>query len=152
MVAGPRPWEIGAGKGTGTTVNVPLPGGVSAEAYLAAFGRIVVPVVEQFGADWILVSNGYDAHRLDPLGGMRLESLHYGWLAGWASSQVSPSRTIAFLEGGYDLDALAASSTETVDGLAGDVSAPEWPIGIAGAAGKVLDDAIEVLSPYWELR
>ena len=144
--------ETGAGSGVGTTVNVPLPGGTGAESYLAAFGRVVVPVVEQFCPDWILVSNGYDAHGLDPLGGMMLESAHYGWLAGWVASQVSSSRVITFLEGGYDLDALRTASTATVNGLAGRTGDFRWPTEIVGSAGRVVDLAVESLSAYWELR
>jgi acetoin utilization deacetylase AcuC-like enzyme len=144
--------ERGAGPGEGTVVNVPLPGGTSAESYLAAFGRVVVPVVEQFGPDWILVSNGYDAHVRDPLGGMRLESEHYGWLASWVVDQVRASRVITFLEGGYDFDALRTASGATVEGLAGSAGGFSWPTEIVGSAGRVVDLAIESLSPYWELR
>jgi acetoin utilization deacetylase AcuC-like enzyme len=144
--------ERGTGHGIGTTVNVPLPGGTSAESYLAAFGRIVVPVVEQFSPDWILISNGYDAHRLDPIGGMLLESKHYGWLAAWVASLVPTSRVIAFLEGGYALDALTASATATADGLTGRIGGIKWPKEVAGSAGRVVDLAIESLSRYWELR
>lgn len=144
--------ENGFERGLGTTVNVPLPGGTSANAYLAAFHRIVVPVVEQFSPDWILISNGYDAHRLDPLGGMMLESEHYGWLSKWVASQVPASRVIAFLEGGYDLDALKASSTATVEGLTGGIAAFEWPTELTGSAGRMVDLSIESLSRYWELR
>jgi acetoin utilization deacetylase AcuC-like enzyme len=144
--------ESGTGQGTGMTVNVPLPGGTSAASYLAAFERIVAPIVEQFSPDWILISNGYDAHRRDPIGGMLLESKHYGWLAAWVASQVPTSRVIAFLEGGYDLSALRASSTATVDGLTGRIGGIEWPKEVTGSAGRVVDLAIESLSRYWELR
>jgi acetoin utilization deacetylase AcuC-like enzyme len=144
--------ENGMGRGLGTTVNVPLPGGTSAESYLAAFGRIVVPVVDQFSPDWILISNGYDAHRLDPLGAMMLESKHYGWLSKWVASQVPTARVIAFLEGGYDLDALTTSSTATVEGLTGRVGDFEWPTEAVGSAGRMVDLTVESLSRYWELR
>lgn len=143
--------ETGAGQGVGATVNVPLPGGTSAESYLAAFRRIVVPVVEQFSPDWILVSNGYDAHRLDPLGGMQLESKHYGWLAKWVADQVQNAKVIAFLEGGYDLGALRTSSAATVDGLTGHVGDFVWPTEVAGSAGRIVDLAVGSLSRYWEL-
>jgi acetoin utilization deacetylase AcuC-like enzyme len=144
--------ETGEGLGTGTTVNVPLPGGTTAASYLAAFARIVLPVVEQFSPDWILISNGYDAHRLDPIGGLMLESSNYGWLAKSIAEQLSTQNVIAFLEGGYDLSALRESSTATVEGLAGNASDLELPVSISGAATRMVDLAIESLSPYWELR
>ncbi len=144
--------ETGEGLGVGTTVNVPLPGGTAADSYLAAFARIVLPVVEEFSPDWILISNGYDAHRLDPLGGLLLESEHYGWLAKSIADQLSTRNVIAFLEGGYDLRALRESSTATVDGLTGNIVDFELPATIAGSANRMVDLAIESLSPYWELR
>jgi len=144
--------ERGAGPGTGMTVNVPLPGGTSAVGYLSAFRRIVVPVVQQFSPDWILVSNGYDAHRLDPIGGMLLESEHYGWLSRWVVSQIPRSRTIAFLEGGYDLGALRSSAEATVVGLSGSGQPPTWPTEVTGSAARVVDLAIEGLSSTWKLR
>ena len=144
--------ETGDGPGVGATVNVPLPGGTTADSYLAAFVRIVLPVVEQFSPDWILISNGYDAHRLDPIGGLRLESEHYGWLARSLAGLLPTQKIVAFLEGGYDLGALRESSTATVDGLAGNTVAFELPTTVSGAARRVVDLAIESLSPYWELR
>jgi acetoin utilization deacetylase AcuC-like enzyme len=144
--------EVGGGRGIGTTVNIPLPAGTSADSYLAAFRRIVIPVLEQFSPDWILVSNGYDAHRLDPLGGMLLESRHYGWLAQSVVGQVPRSRVIAFLEGGYDLDALRDSSTATVEGLSGRAGGLDWPTEAVGSAGQVVNIAIDSLRPHWELR
>jgi acetoin utilization deacetylase AcuC-like enzyme len=143
--------ERGAGPGEGTTINVPLPGGTSPESYLGAFGRVIAPVIEQYAPDWILVSNGYDAHRLDPLGGLRLESEHYGWLAGWLVGQVPASRVIAFLEGGYDFDALRTASATTVDGLAGQMKSIAWPTDIVGSAKRVVDLVVEAQSGYWEL-
>ena len=144
--------ESGAGSGVGTTVNVPLPGGTTADSYLAAFARIVLPVVKEFSPDWILISNGYDAHRLDPLGGLLLESEHYGWLAKSISDLLPTRNVIAFLEGGYDLRALRESSTTTVDGLTGHVAEFDLPETVSGAAIRMVDLAIESLSPYWELR
>ncbi|RLE15807.1 MAG: histone deacetylase [Actinobacteria bacterium] len=144
--------ERGEGPGAGRTINVPLPGGTSGDSYLAAFGRIVVPVVGQFDPDWILISCGYDAHRLDPLGGLRLEAEHFGSMARWAVDQVPPARVIATLEGGYDLGALTESSRATVGGLAGVVGEPSWPTELAGSAKRVTELAVEALETHWELR
>lgn len=144
--------EQGEGPGVGATVNVPLPGGTGAEVYLEAFARIVIPVLEQFAPDWILVSNGYDAHRLDPLGGLLLESEHYGWMARAVAEQVSNGRVIAVLEGGYDAGALAESATATLDGLGGIVGDVVWPGGAVGSAGRVIDLAVEELGRHWNLR
>ena len=68
------------------------------------------------------------------------------------AEQLSTQNVIAFLEGGYDLGALRESSTATVEGLAGNASDLELPVSISGAATRMVDLAIESLSPYWELR
>ncbi len=143
--------EIGGGPGEGTTVNVAVPSGTTSTSYLAAFSRIVVPVVAEFGPDWLLVSAGYDAHRSDPLGGLLLETNDYATMATALASVVRPSRTIAFLEGGYDLQAIAASASATVAGTLGLVPTPPLPSVISGSAARVVELAIETLSQYWEV-
>jgi len=144
--------DQGTRSGMGTTVNIPLPSGTSADSYRVAFGRIVVPVVEQFEPDWILISNGYDAHAADPLGGMMLRSVDYREMASWAVGLVPKARVIALLEGGYNLDALTDASSETVDGLGGPLSSPSWPTTATGAAAEAIDRATEGLARHWELR
>ncbi len=143
--------ETGGGPGEGTTVNIAVPSGTSSTSYLAAFSRVVLPIVSQFSPDWLLVSAGYDAHRSDPLGGLLLETNDYATMATALASIVRPSRTIAFLEGGYDLGAIAASASATVGGTLGLTGSPLLPSTISGSAARVVDLAIEALSPYWEV-
>ncbi len=143
--------ESGSGPGEGATVNVPLPSGTSSADYRAAFRRIVVPVVEQFAPDWILVSAGYDAHVDDPLGGLRVESEDYGAMAGALAGIVGSAKTVAFLEGGYDLDALATASTATVDGLLSRDAGEAWPDEITGSAARIVDLVVEHAGRYWDL-
>ncbi len=143
--------ETGVGEGEGTTVNVPLPSGTSSDDYRAAFARVVTPVVKQFAPDWILISAGYDAHVADPLGGLRLESSDYRAMAGALADIVPANRIVAFLEGGYDLDALASSSAATVEGVLGDEGPQEWPSAIEGSADRVVDLIVERVGRYWDL-
>ncbi len=143
--------ETGVGQGEGTTVNVPLPGGTSSADYRAAFARVVVPVVRQFAPDWILVSAGYDAHVRDPLGGLCLESSDYRAMAGALAKIVPSQRIVAFLEGGYDLDALATASQATVEGLLGGGQEARWPSVIDGSAGRIADLVVERVGRYWDL-
>ncbi|MEN8039910.1 MAG: histone deacetylase [Actinomycetota bacterium] len=144
--------ERGDGPGRGMTVNVALPAGVSAESYLAAFARVVLPVVEQFGPDWILVSNGYDAHQLDPIGGFQLESEHYGWMADAVARLAPDRRVVALLEGGYSMRALEEASAWTVRGLGGEVEDVAWPDKMTGSAEKMVDLAVGSVSKFWELH
>ncbi len=98
--------------GCGNVVNMPLrPGSGSAE-FRAGMERGVFPALKGFAPDLILVSAGFDAHERDPLATLRLVEDDYSWvterLCGIAD-EVCGGRLVATLEGGYDLDALAAS-------------------------------------------
>ena len=114
-----RAEEIGGAGARGATVNVPLPEGSTGGAMLAAFDDIIGPAIADFGPDWLLVSAGYDAHRADPLAGLSLSAGDFGLLAARTAELAPTGRTVVFLEGGYDLDALANSVTATVAALAG---------------------------------
>ena len=73
--------ETGAGDGTGSTLNLPFPAGTAGDTYRAAFDDVVVPVVEQFAPDWLIISAGFDAHRNDPLAGLCLTSADFADMA-----------------------------------------------------------------------
>ncbi len=143
--------EVGSGAGRGTTVNLALPSSTSAPDYLASFRSIVMPPLRQFSPTWILISSGYDAHVDDPLGMLRLESDHYGWMAAALTTVVPSNRIVAFLEGGYDLDALATGSIATVRGLEGGFSDVDWPTEVSGPAAQVMVLARESVGKHWEL-
>lgn len=117
--------ERGQGPGAGHTINFPMPSGATGDVYLRAFDQIVEPALEAFGADWVLISAGFDAHRDDPLTNLGLTSGDYAALCARIVSTSRPGRRIAFLEGGYDLDALASSAAACAGALLGEVHAPE---------------------------
>jgi acetoin utilization deacetylase AcuC-like enzyme len=112
--------ERGAGAGMGTTINVPLPAGTDGGVYRWLMRWVVRSALVDFAPDWLLVSAGYDAHRDDPLAGMKLESGDYAVMTHVVAGVVAPGRTIYFLEGGYDLAALEASTAATLRGHSGD--------------------------------
>lgn len=143
--------EIGEGPARGTTINIPLPAHTSAEDYLAAFRQLVMPPLRQFEPTWILISSGYDAHVDDPLGGLRLDSEHYGWLAHELTQVVPANRQIAFLEGGYDLDALATGAVETVRGLSGEHTGIVLPDEVRGQARRITAMVADLVGQYWDL-
>ena len=70
--------EIGAGDGAGFTVNVPMEAGCVDDDYTLVYRTIVIPVLDQFAPQLILVSAGYDAHERDPLASMRVTTEGYG--------------------------------------------------------------------------
>jgi acetoin utilization deacetylase AcuC-like enzyme len=114
--------EIGEGEGRGSTCNLALPGAQGPETYAYAFRRVVLPLLDAFGADLVLVSAGYDAHARDPLGGMRLDAACYGAMTTALLDHVQRAghgRLGLVLEGGYDLLALEQSHAAVGHALLG---------------------------------
>ncbi|GIX22536.1 MAG: histone deacetylase [Gammaproteobacteria bacterium] len=103
-------------------INVPLPAGSDGRVMRRAVEREWWPALERFAPELILVSAGFDAHRLDPLGGLAWETEDYAWLGAWIGVQAARhtgGRVVAVLEGGYHLGALGASAAAFVAALAG---------------------------------
>ncbi|MBA2298464.1 MAG: histone deacetylase [Actinobacteria bacterium] len=98
------PGTGGPGTNDETTLNLPLPAGISDTGYLAVFEEQVVPAVRGFAPDLVLVSAGFDAHEEDPLGGLGLTDAAFRELGALCSS-LGP-RLAAVLEGGYNLSTL----------------------------------------------
>jgi acetoin utilization deacetylase AcuC-like enzyme len=114
--------ERGAGRGLGTTLNVPLPAGSGDMAYAGGFTAALEKIAGRLKPEFVLVSAGFDAHESDPIGGMRVTTRGYGWMTR-ALEEVAGvfagGRIVSLLEGGYDPDALGASVVEHVRALAG---------------------------------
>lgn len=132
--------DMGEGDGFGTTVNFPLPAGATGDVVCAAIDEVVVPLAERFAPTWLLVSAGYDAHRRDPLTGLALSAGDFGRITERLAGLVPPGRTVLFLEGGYDLPALAHATAATVAALVGTSPA-------AGPADGVAEDLAADLQP-----
>jgi acetoin utilization deacetylase AcuC-like enzyme len=113
--------EIGIGAGRGTTRNIPMDAGLGDAAYMRATEDVVIRIIDQYRPSAILVSAGFDAHRRDPLGGMRVTEQCYGEMTRRiveAAERTSAGRVLSLLEGGYDREGLAASVAEHVNALA----------------------------------
>jgi acetoin utilization deacetylase AcuC-like enzyme len=109
--------EVGIGAGRGFTHNVPFSQGAGDAEYLSAVEDVIVPLIDDYRPDAILLSSGFDAHRRDPLGGMRVTEHAYGELTRRiveASERVCNGRVLSLLEGGYDMEGLSASVAEHV--------------------------------------
>lgn len=129
--------EMGEGAGLGYTINVPLPAGATGDVMLAALDRVVLPVADHWRPDWLLVSAGFDAHRRDPLTGMALSAGDFALITRRLAGVVPPGRTVLFLEGGYDLDALAHCTAAVVSSMADVAPAAGGPAG--GSADLAAD-------------
>ena len=126
--------EIGAGEGRGTTINLPLPPGATGDAFRAGVDEVLAPFAAAFDPTWLLLSAGFDAHRADPITDLGLSAGDYADLTADLLALVPPGRRIVFLEGGYDLDALAASAAACVGALVGERLVPEPPT--SGGPGR----------------
>lgn len=131
--------ETGMARGAGATINLPFPAGTTGDAYRLAFEEVIVPAAERFSPSWLLVSAGFDGHRADPITDLGLTSGDFAELTERAIRLAPPGRRLFFLEGGYDLDALAASVAATLAALAGERLSPEPPSGAGPDGGRGAD-------------
>ena len=126
--------EVGAGRGRGTTINLPLPPGATGDAFRAGVDDVLAPFAAAFDPTWLLLSAGFDAHRADPITDLGLSAGDYADLTAALLDLVPAGRRVVFLEGGYDLDALAASAAACVGALVGERVVPEPPT--SGGPGR----------------
>ena len=103
-------------------VNVPLPEGTGSEGFRRIVSERWIPALDEFEPQMLFVSAGFDAHRDDPLAGLRFVDADYGWvtreLCGVAKRHAQ-GRVVSTLEGGYALPALGRSAAEHVKELLG---------------------------------
>ncbi len=139
--------DVGEGEGEGYSINLPVPAGTGEAAFLSLIEHVATPVARRYRPDLILISAGYDAHRDDPLGGLRLETATFAGLSSRlrALGDELGAPVGAVLEGGYDLSALASSVAETMAALANGAVPAEV------ARHPLADEAAEVIGRYWEL-
>ncbi len=112
--------ETGFGRGKGFTMNTPVKALTTADAQKRMFESAINEIRRDFKPDLIMISAGFDAHRADPLGQLKLEDEDFVSLTrtvkDWASEACS-GRIVSCLEGGYNLDSLGASVKAHVEAL-----------------------------------
>jgi acetoin utilization deacetylase AcuC-like enzyme len=108
--------------GVGNIFNAPLAPGDDGDDFRTAFEQRILPALDQFAPDLLLVSAGFDAHVRDPLAQLRLVEADFAWVTEKllaAAAKHCGGKLVSTLEGGYDLDALAASTAIHVQTLMG---------------------------------
>jgi acetoin utilization deacetylase AcuC-like enzyme len=106
--------------GAGNIFNAALPEGAGGAAFLRAWQQQLIPALEDFRPELLLVSAGFDAHRRDPLAGLAVDTDDFGALTEAlcrAAQNSCGGRVVSLLEGGYALQALAASVAAHVRAL-----------------------------------
>jgi acetoin utilization deacetylase AcuC-like enzyme len=112
--------DIGFGQGLGYTLNIPVKAGSGNSHYLQAFNERVVPELERFRPEVVLVSAGFDAHRDDPLSSINLTGdMYYRFtrMLRDVARRHASDRLIAFLEGGYNVDVCAEGAEQVIRAL-----------------------------------
>lgn len=108
--------------GLGRMVNVPLPAGSGSDQFREAFEMVILPKLRDFSPELVIISAGFDAHAADPLAHLRLKTQDFRWVTEKlceVAGECANNRVVSVLEGGYDLNALAASVREHVRVLMG---------------------------------
>ncbi len=112
--------EIGRGRGSGFTINAPLPAGSGRREIFEAFERLLLPAARAFRPNIVLISAGFDSRAGDPLGDFRLDDDDFADLTRLLMEFARECRApiVSVLEGGYDLAGLASAASAHVGALA----------------------------------
>jgi len=112
--------ETGEGAGRGATLNCPMPAAASDQQYENAFRTKVLPALDKFAPDCVLISAGFDAHRDDPLAEINLSTEMFSWMTQRmldVAEKSAEGRLISLLEGGYNLSRVAECVATHLDAL-----------------------------------
>jgi acetoin utilization deacetylase AcuC-like enzyme len=104
----------------GNVANVPLGPNNGSEEFRAAWGERILPELDRFAPELVIISAGFDGHRRDPLAQLRLETEDFRWITDELmaiADRHAKGRVVSALEGGYDLDALAEAAAAHVRSL-----------------------------------
>jgi acetoin utilization deacetylase AcuC-like enzyme len=122
--------ERGEGAGLGANLNIPLPAGSGHETYLHAFDRLVIPALEQFKPDLIIVASGLDANAVDPLARMLIHSETFRALTDRmveTAARLCDGRLVVVHEGGYAEAYVPFCGHAVLEALSGERTAVEDP-------------------------
>jgi acetoin utilization deacetylase AcuC-like enzyme len=150
--------EVGEGEGEGHIVNVPLPPLTNHESYLKAVREIAVPIAEQYKPQIVLVSNGFDAHHLDPISSLQLTADTYREVMKIAMQLANDScrgKLVITLEGGYSLEALPRCILSVLSQLSGikvEVKDPQPSPDerVKDYVDRLIKEVKRIQSNYWE--
>ncbi len=106
----------------GNIVNIPLARGTGSAAFRAAMQKDMLPALRAFAPELLIISAGFDAHQLDPLGGLQFTDDDYHWITRelmQIADATAQGRVVSILEGGYSLEGLASGTAAHVLALMG---------------------------------
>ena len=112
--------EKGSGKAHGTTLNVPMPPESGDDEYITVFEDVLIPALQEFSPEFILISAGFDAHYLDPLSHINLTAEGFASLTDLVlnvADDIASGNVVSALEGGYSLEGISESVVAHVERL-----------------------------------
>ncbi len=151
--------ETGKGKGVGYTVNIPFPFRIDDKIYLKAVKEIVVPIIQQYKPQFILVSVGFDGHYTDPVAELSLSASCYLKTFSHVlnlASKFCTGKLVAILEGGYSLSYIGKIATAVIAKMAGvphtfQDKSPAASIKVRKQAEKIIKEVRSIQSSFWDL-
>jgi acetoin utilization deacetylase AcuC-like enzyme len=103
-------------------VNIPFPRGTGSTAFRAAMSDVMLPALREFAPELLIISAGFDAHHMDPLGGLKFTDEDFHWITRElmkVADESAGGRVVSVLEGGYSMDGLASGTAAHVRALMG---------------------------------
>jgi acetoin utilization deacetylase AcuC-like enzyme len=103
-------------------VNIPFPRGTGSAGFRAAMEKEMLPALREFAPELLIISAGFDAHHLDPLGGLKFTDEDFHWITRElmkVADETAAGRVVSVLEGGYSMDGLASGTAAHVRALMG---------------------------------
>ncbi len=146
--------ETGTGVGEGYTVNMPLPPGLADEVICNLYRALLPAIADEYAPDLVLVSAGFDAHSHDPLGGLRMTEAGFASICGIVrdiADRHAGGKLALFLEGGYDLDALASSTRACMEVMTGAPS-PTIDVRTDIQGDQLVKQIAAAHSKYWPIQ
>lgn len=149
--------ESGYGPGEGYTINVPLPSGYGDAEYAAIFHLLLEPIAQEFEPQLVLVSAGFDAHKLDPIGRMTMTDQGFAALVHSVrkiADTYCNGRYVLTLEGGYHIAALSDCIIASILAMIEDEINPHKHLIQSAHRKKVafaMDRSIGVHKRYWKI-
>ncbi len=147
--------ETGEGKGTGYTVNIPLPGGQGDAEFARIFNEIVAPIARDFAPELLLVSCGFDIYDGDPLGAMRVTPAGFAYMTRVVQNvaeEVCDGRLLITLEGGYNLTGMRDGALAVLAELLGERLNTGLPIHLAEEHARELAAASSSCAPLEQAK
>lgn len=152
--------EIGKGEGIGYNVNIPFPMKTGDAVYMKAMEEIVMPIMLQYRPEFILVSAGFDAHYMDPVGNLSLSASTYRKVYDTvlqAASKTCQGKVVSVLEGGYNIHyvgKLCCTAIARMSRMTYSVNDRIPPVrkNLESQGAKIVEEVKKVQKEFWDLN